>query len=53
MGMLSLMDGCQPEKIRKIRDKIRIVFGRYCAIDDNYLLRHYNLTDTGDLIMIV
>jgi len=52
-GMLALTAGYRPEKIQRIRDKIRIVFGRDCAVDDFYLARDYDLTETGELVMIV
>jgi len=51
--MLALTAGYRPEKIQRIRDKIRIVFGRDCAVDDFYLARDYDLTETGELVMIV
>ena len=41
------------EKIGKIRDKIRIVFGSDCAIDDYELSKKYTLTESGELVMIV
>jgi|GEM_PF-3630121 len=44
---------CDPERIGRIRNKIRMVFGSDCAIDDYELLKRYTLSGTGDLVMIV
>jgi len=45
--------GYDPETLRKIRDRIRVVFGRDCAGDDAFLAHRYSLTETGELVMIL
>jgi hypothetical protein len=47
------LPGNDYEKLRKIRDKIRIVFGRECAMDDTLLSKRYTLTESGDLVMVL
>ncbi len=47
------LPGCDYEKLRKIRDKIRIVFGSECAMDDYLLSKRYTLAEDGDLVMIL
>lgn len=41
------------EKIIKIRDKIELVFGRVSTWDDVTISEKYNISDDGDLIMIL
>jgi hypothetical protein len=41
------------EKMRKIREKISVVFGRASTWDDAALAERYNITPEGDLIMII
>jgi hypothetical protein len=41
------------EKITQIREKIKIVFEEESLLDDLSLSQQYNLTDDGDLIMIL
>jgi len=41
------------EKITHIREKINEVFESECLLDDATLSERYNLTDDGDLIMIL
>jgi hypothetical protein len=41
------------EKLLKIREKIREVFGRETVMNDAVLSRHYNISPDGDLIMII
>ena len=41
------------EKLRAIREKISLVFGRACTWDDRTLSERYNITADGDLIMIL
>ena len=41
------------EKISKIRDQIEIVFGRASTWDDVIISEKYNISDDGDLIMIL
>ena len=50
---MASLPGYDYEKLRKIRDKIRIVFGRECAMDDSLLSKRYTLTESGDLVMII
>jgi hypothetical protein len=50
---MGTMPGYDYEKLRKIRAKIRIVFGRECAMDDMLLSNRYTLTENGDLVMIL
>ncbi|WML68097.1 MAG: hypothetical protein METHP_01676 [Methanoregula sp. SKADARSKE-2] len=45
--------GYDPERIGRIRNKIRTVFGSECAIDDYELLKRYTLSGNGDLVLIV
>ncbi len=45
--------GYDTERVDRIRDKIRMVFGSDCAIDDFELLKRYSLTGSGELVMIV
>lgn len=52
-GVMESVPGYDRERLRKIRDKIRIVFGRDCAMDDSLLSRRYTLTENGDLVMII
>jgi hypothetical protein len=41
------------EKINRIREKIKLVFGRESLMDDALLLKRYTLTVEGDLVMII
>ena len=52
-AVMGTMPGYEYEKLRKIRDKIRIVFGRECVMDDTLVLKRYTLTESGDLVMIL
>jgi hypothetical protein len=45
--------GYDGERLRRIREKIRVVFGRDSAMDDSLLSKRYTLTENGDLVMIV
>lgn len=45
--------GYDGEKMRKIREKISLVFGRASTWDDRTLSERYNITSDGDLIMIL
>ena len=40
-------------RIYLIRQKMQEVFGGECTLNDDMLLKHYRITDDGDLIMIV
>jgi len=42
-----------PEKITQIREKIKVVFEEEILLDDVTLSERYNLTDDGDLVMIL
>ncbi|HVN73102.1 MAG TPA: hypothetical protein VMT44_00745 [Methanoregula sp.] len=44
--------GRDPEKIRKIREQILVVFGRTSPLCDAELERRYDLTGKGELVMI-
>jgi hypothetical protein len=41
------------DKIDRIREKIKVVFGNDSTMDDVALSERYNLTGDGDLIMIL
>jgi len=41
------------QKIQRIRERIKEVFGRESIMNDELLLKRYNITPDGDLIMIV
>jgi len=41
------------EKITQIREKIKVVFDEKSLLDDLSLSQRYNLTDKGDLVMIL
>lgn len=41
------------EKIDRIREKIKVVFGKESTMDDLALSERYNITSNGDLIMIL
>lgn len=41
------------EKITKIREKIELVFGRSSTWDDVTISEKYNISNDGDLIMIL
>jgi hypothetical protein len=41
------------EKLTQIREKIKEVFESECLLNDTTLLDRYNLTDEGDLVMIL
>jgi len=41
------------DKITRIREKIEVVFGRSSTWNDVTISKRYNLTDDGDLIMIL
>jgi len=41
------------DKITKIREKIEVVFGRASTWDDVTISKRWNITDDGDLIMIL
>ena len=41
------------EKITRIREKIRIVFGKESMMDDVALSERYDITSDGDLIIIL
>jgi len=41
------------EKIERIREKIKVVFGSDSTMDDVALSEKYNITSDGDLIMIL
>jgi len=41
------------QKIQRIRERIREVFGRESAMNDEVLSKRYNITPDGDLIMII
>jgi hypothetical protein len=45
--------GYDPEKLRKIRELTRVVFGRESSWSDTILARQYNLSPAGELIMIL
>jgi hypothetical protein len=52
-GVMESVPGYDRERIRRIREKIRIVFGGECTMDDSLLSRRYTLTESGDLVMIL
>jgi hypothetical protein len=52
-SVMESVPGYDSERLRRIRDKIRVVFGRESAMDDSLLSRRYTLTENGDLVMIV
>ena len=52
-GVMESAPGYDRERLRRIREKIRIVFGRECAMDDSLLSLRYTLTESGDLVMII
>jgi hypothetical protein len=52
-GVMEPVQGYDRERIGRIREKIRLVFGRECAMDDSLLSEHYTLTEDGDLVMIL
>ena len=52
-SVMEPVPGYDTERLRRIRYKIRIVFGRETAMDDVLLSRRYTLTENGDLVMIV
>lgn len=41
------------DKITKIREKIKVVFGKLSTWDDVVISEKYNITPDGDLIMII
>jgi len=41
------------DKITHIREKIKVVFEEESLLDDLSLSERYNLTDEGDLVMIL
>lgn len=41
------------EKMIQIREKIKVVFEEESLLDDATLSERYNLTDNGDLLMIL
>ena len=41
------------EKLSRIREKIRVVFGGESSMDDVALSKRYNITSDGALIMIL
>lgn len=41
------------EKIMQLRQKIRDVFECECLLDDATMAERYNLTNDGDLVMIL
>ncbi len=41
------------DKITRIREKVECVFGRSSTWDDVTISKRYNLTDDGDLVMIL
>ncbi len=41
------------QKIQRIRERIKEVFGRESLMNDEVLTKRYNITPDGDLIMIV
>jgi hypothetical protein len=41
------------EKVSRIREKIECVFGSACTLDDKAMLKKYNITSDGDLIMFL
>ena len=41
------------EKITRIREKIKIVFGSPSTWDDETISERYNITSDGDLILIL
>jgi len=51
------MGACVPkydcEKITRIREKIKIVFGNDSSMGDAALSERYNITPDGELIMIL
>ena len=56
-----MMDVAVPEpstaydyrRLDRIRGKFHEVFGRECTLRDDILLRRYNLSPDGDLIMFI
>jgi hypothetical protein len=41
------------DKVTRIREKIEIVFGRAITWDDKTISERYDITNDGDLIMIL
>jgi hypothetical protein len=41
------------EKLSRIREKIKIVFGGESSMDDVALSKRYNITSDGELILIL
>jgi len=41
------------EKITQIRERIKVVFESECLLDDITISEKYNISDDGDLIMII
>ena len=41
------------ETLAKIRERIRVVFGRETTFDDSYLARRYSLSESGELVLIL
>jgi len=41
------------EKIAQIRERFKVVFESECLLDDVTISEKYNITDDGDLIMIL
>ena len=41
------------EKITQLREKFQVVFESECLLDDMLLSERFNLTDEGDLVMIL
>jgi len=49
---IGAVTGRDPEKLRKIREQILVVFGRASPLCDAELERRYDLTAKGELVMI-
>jgi hypothetical protein len=44
---------CNDQTLRRIREKIREVFGQETSMNDDVLSKRYTISSEGDLIMIV
>jgi hypothetical protein len=53
IGSGTPVPGYSDEKISRIREKIRVVFGNDCSMNNTTLSNRYDITDDGDLILII
>ena len=44
---------CNVQNLCRIREKIKEVFGRETAMNDDLLLKRYSISSEGDLILIL